>query len=92
VFEIVNTPRDYAWGSTHAIAGLLGTVPSGALEAELWLGDHPGCSARVKSTGQSLSSWGVSHPERFGTGPLPFLLKILAAELPLSIQAHPTRV
>jgi mannose-6-phosphate isomerase len=92
VFEIVNTPRDYAWGSTSAIAGLLGTVPSGSPEAELWLGDHPACPARVKSTGQSLIAWGASHPERFGTGPLPFLLKVLAAESPLSIQAHPTRV
>jgi mannose-6-phosphate isomerase len=92
VFEIVNTPRDYAWGSTSAIAGLLGTVPSGSTEAELWLGDHPACPARVKSTGQSLIEWGASHPERFGTGPLPFLLKVLAAESPLSIQAHPTRV
>ena len=92
MFEIVNTPRDYAWGSRSAIAGLLGTVPSGVPEAELWLGDHPACPARVKSTGQSLIGWGASHPERFGTGPLPFLLKILAAELPLSIQAHPTRV
>ncbi|MEY4898391.1 MAG: mannose-6-phosphate isomerase, class [Actinomycetota bacterium] len=92
MFEIVNTPRDYAWGSTSAIAGLLGTVPSGSTEAELWLGDHPACPARVKSTGQSLIEWGASHPERFGTGPLPFLLKVLAAESPLSIQAHPTRV
>ncbi|MEY4319439.1 MAG: mannose-6-phosphate isomerase, class [Actinomycetota bacterium] len=92
MFEIVNTPRDYAWGSTSAIAGLLGTVPSGLPEAELWLGDHPACPARVKSTGQSLIAWGASHPERFGTGPLPFLLKVLAAESPLSIQAHPTRV
>ncbi len=92
MFEIVNTPRDYAWGSTSAIAGLLGTVPSGSPEAELWLGDHPACPARVKSTGQSLIAWGASHPERFGIGPLPFLLKVLAAESPLSIQAHPTRV
>ena len=92
MFEIVNTPRDYAWGSTSAIAGLLGTVPSGSPEAELWLGDHLACPARVKSTGQSLIAWGASHPERFGTGPLPFLLKVLAAESPLSIQAHPTRV
>ena len=92
MFEIVNTPRDYAWGSRSAIADLLGTVPSGAPEAELWLGDHPACPARVKSTGQSLIGWAAAHPERFGTGPLPFLLKILAAESPLSIQAHPTRV
>ena len=92
MFEIVNTPRDYAWGSRTAIAGLLGTVPSGSPEAELWLGDHPACPARVKSTGQSLIEWGALNPERFGTGPLPFLLKVLAAETPLSIQAHPTRV
>ena len=91
MFEIVNTPRDYAWGSTSAIAELLGTVPSGAPEAELWLGDHPACPARVATTGQSLIAWGASHPERFGTGSLPFLLKVLAAESPLSIQAHPTR-
>lgn len=92
MFEIVNTPRDYAWGSSSAIASLLGKDPSGAPEAELWLGDHPACPARVKATGQSLITWGASHPERFGTGPLPFLLKVLAAESPLSIQAHPNRV
>jgi len=91
VFEIVNTPRDYAWGSTSAISDLLGSAPSGAPEAELWLGDHPAFPARVKETGQSLIEWGESHPERFGTGPLPFLLKVLAADSPLSIQAHPTR-
>ena len=91
MFEIVNTPRDYAWGSASAISNLLGSTPSGAPEAELWLGDHPACPARVKESGQSLIEWGESHPERFGTEPLPFLLKVLAAELPLSIQAHPTR-
>lgn len=91
MFEIVNTPRDYAWGSASAISNLLGSTPSGAPEAELWLGDHPACPARVKGSGQSLIEWGESHPERFGTEPLPFLLKVLAAELPLSIQAHPTR-
>lgn len=91
MFEIVNTPRDYAWGSTSAIADLLGSDPSGKPEAELWLGDHPAFPAQVKGTGQSLIEWGESHPERFGTGPLPFLLKVLAADSPLSIQAHPTR-
>ncbi|HEV7566927.1 MAG TPA: type I phosphomannose isomerase catalytic subunit, partial [Microbacteriaceae bacterium] len=38
--RIGNTPRDYAWGSTSAIAELLGTAPSGKPEAELWLGAH----------------------------------------------------
>jgi mannose-6-phosphate isomerase len=90
VFKIVNTPRDYSWGSTTAIAAVLGTKPTGRPEAELWLGDHPANPARVKDTGESLNDWATAHPERFGQRPLPFLLKLLAAESPLSIQAHPT--
>lgn len=90
MFKIVNTPRDYSWGSTTAIAGVLGTEPTGRPEAELWLGDHPANPARVKDTGEALTEWSTAHPDRFGGRPLTFLLKILAAESPLSIQAHPT--
>lgn len=80
--EIANTPRDYAWGSTTAIAELLGTQPSGAPEAELWLGAHPGSPSRVVGEGRSLLD--------VVDGRLPFLLKVLAAAAPLSLQAHPT--
>src|SRR5918998_6388850 len=41
VYEIENVLRDYAWGSTTAIAGLLGRPESGRPEAELWVGAHP---------------------------------------------------
>ena len=75
---ITNTPRDYAWGSSTAIADLLGTTPSGGPEAELWLGTHPGSPSRT-ATG-SLADLTT----------LPFLLKVLAASRPLSLQAHPT--
>ena len=75
---ISNTPRDYAWGSTTAIADLLGTTPSGGPEAELWLGTHPGSPSRT--TDGILSD----------IAQLPFLLKVLAAGSPLSLQAHPT--
>lgn len=91
MFAIVNAPRHYSWGSTTAIAELRGETPSGDPEAELWLGDHAVNPARLASTGQSLRDWGRDNPDRFGGRPLPFLLKILAAESPLSIQAHPTR-
>lgn len=91
MFAIVNTPRTYSWGSKSAIAGVLKVAPTGEPEAELWLGDHPGSPARVKATGESLVEWGNRHSERFGGRPLPFLLKLLAADSPLSIQAHPTR-
>ena len=79
---ITNTPRDYAWGSTSAIADLLGTTPSGGPEAELWLGAHPGSPSRVEGSDDTL----VDILE----GRLPFLLKVLAAASPLSLQAHPT--
>lgn len=91
MFAIVNTPRSYPWGSTSEIARVRKVAPSGEPEAELWLGDHPGSPARVEATGESLVDWGERHSNRYGGRPLPFLLKLLAAESPLSIQAHPTR-
>jgi mannose-6-phosphate isomerase len=80
---IANVPRDYAWGSRTAIAELLGTEASGGPEAELWLGAHPGSPARLTDGSGDLRS---ILPE----GRLPFLLKVLAAASPLSLQAHPT--
>ncbi|MFZ2964501.1 MAG: type I phosphomannose isomerase catalytic subunit, partial [Rhodoglobus sp.] len=79
---ITNTPRDYAWGAPGAISALLGRAPSEAPEAELWLGTHPGSPSRlVGAEGTLLDVVG---------GRLPFLLKVLAAGSPLSLQAHPT--
>lgn len=80
--EITNTPRDYAWGSRTAIAELLGREPSGGPEAELWLGTHPGSPARIVGEQRTLAE--------AVDAPLPFLLKVLAAGAPLSLQAHPT--
>jgi mannose-6-phosphate isomerase len=74
-------------------------VPSPGPEAELWLGAHPGAPATVQRGGASVSlvdllaaepgHWlGGRVVERFGPR-LPFLLKVLAADAPLSLQAHP---
>ena len=81
---ITNTPRDYAWGSTTAISELLGTPASGGPEAELWLGAHAGSPSII------VSPDGPARDLRELTGGLPFLLKVLAAGHPLSLQAHPT--
>jgi mannose-6-phosphate isomerase len=94
---ISNTPRDYAWGSTTAIAELLGRPASGGPEAELWLGAH-GASPSVVTTaspehaGQRLDALIARDPAPVvGTGRtrLPFLMKVLAAASPLSLQVHP---
>lgn len=88
---LTNTPRDYAWGSTTLIAGLEGRTPTGAPEAEVWFGDHPGHPARVPD-GRTLGEWLTSADAPEGTPErLPYLLKILAASSSLSIQAHPSK-
>lgn len=92
--------RDYAWGSRTVIADLQGRrSPTSGPEAELWLGAHPGAPSTVCRDGAPVSlaelidqdprGWlGGPTAERFD-GRLPYLMKILAAETPLSLQAHP---
>lgn len=98
---IDNTPRDYAWGSRSAIAEYRGRPVSGDPEAELWLGAHAGSPARIvdeSSVGHAdLAEWIAADPvaalgaDLAARGArLPFLLKVLAAGAPLSLQAHPT--
>ncbi|MEU4112427.1 mannose-6-phosphate isomerase, class I [Streptomyces sp. NPDC027717] len=90
-----NTVRPYAWGSPTAIPRLLGTEPTGEPQAEMWMGAHPGAPSRT--TRGTLVEVIDADPERelgadavakFGPR-LPFLLKILAAAAPLSLQVHP---
>ncbi|MEV8095810.1 mannose-6-phosphate isomerase, class I [Kitasatospora sp. NPDC085879] len=98
--RLQNTVRPYAWGSTTAIPALLGEQPTGEPQAEMWIGAHPGAPSRLdRHHGPAtLDQVIAADPERelgpaavarFGPG-LPFLLKVLAAGQPLSIQAHPT--
>ncbi|MEU4731875.1 MULTISPECIES: mannose-6-phosphate isomerase, class I [unclassified Streptomyces] len=97
--RLTNTIRPYAWGSTTALPTLLGVEPTGEPQAELWMGAHPSAPSRLdRGTGErALSEVIAADPEgelgaatvaRFGPG-LPFLLKILAAGAPLSLQVHP---
>lgn len=81
LLRLSNEPRDYAWGSSTLLADLEGREPTGAPEAEVWFGDHPGDPADVD---------GGSTLDAVTGGSLPYLLKLLAAADPLSIQVHPT--
>lgn len=77
--------QSYSWGSTTALAELLGRPPSGAPEAELWMGTHPRAPSEV-----FFSDRWAPIGEALGLE-LPFLFKVLAVAAPLSIQAHPNR-
>lgn len=97
VIAIDGVPRHYEWGSHTAIQSLLGVPPDGNPIAELWFGDHPLAPSPVAGTASTLRDRIIADPEamlghdvvhRFGAR-LPFLVKILAAGKPLSIQVHP---
>ncbi|MEU2550994.1 mannose-6-phosphate isomerase, class I [Streptomyces sp. NPDC013313] len=90
-----NTVRPYAWGSTTALPHLLGVEPSGEPQAEMWMGAHPGAPSRTARgtlveviDADPERELGPAAVARFGPR-LPFLLKILAAGAPLSLQVHP---
>ena len=95
---LTNTVRHYPWGSRTVIPELLGEpTPADLPYAELWMGAHPGAPS-VLADGTPLDKAIEQQPEallgdavreRFGER-LPFLMKVLAAEQPLSLQAHPT--
>ncbi|MFZ0122095.1 MAG: mannose-6-phosphate isomerase, class I [Pseudonocardiaceae bacterium] len=97
-----NAVRPYAWGSRTAIPELLGgPVPAPHPQAELWLGAHPADPSMLMHSDGAQTSLlealrtdpyrhlGTRCTQRWG-GQLPFLLKVLAAEEPLSLQAHPS--
>lgn len=85
---IDNEPREYAWGSVTAISSLLDREPSGKPEAELWFGTHPVSPSFV--VGQVVRRTLTDTLAERGEEPLPFLLKVLAASSPLSLQVHPS--
>jgi mannose-6-phosphate isomerase len=97
VFKLDNTIKRYEWGSPEWIPRLLGRPNDGGEPwAELWMGVHPEGPSKLEAPPRFLPELIAQDPERFlgeetakDFGGLPFLFKLLAAERPLSIQAHP---
>lgn len=74
--------QDYAWGTAHAIPSFLGRPPTGQPMAEVWMGTHPLGPAMVEDEAGRKPLTDLS-------GDLPYMMKILSAARPLSIQVHP---
>ncbi|MEZ4577141.1 MAG: type I phosphomannose isomerase catalytic subunit [Desulfobacterales bacterium] len=99
--KLKNPIQQYAWGSHTAIQSLMREASTEAPWAELWMGDHPKGPSQVffENRWIPLPDLIRRFPEQI-LGPavmekypaaLPYLFKVLAAEQPLSIQAHPAR-
>jgi mannose-6-phosphate isomerase len=99
LFALENSIKNYAWGSRVALATIRRKGSAEVPEAELWMGAHPLAPSRA------LTAQGIRPlPELIAADPsamlgervasefrtLPFLLKLLAAAEPLSLQAHPS--
>ena len=82
LFKITNSARDYAWGSSTLIPDYFDIQATGRPMAEIWFGTHEGSPARLVDENRTLAA-------ALEGKQLPYLLKILAADSPLSIQAHP---
>jgi len=100
LLPLKNPIRNYPWGSTSALAAIRGDGATAVPEAELWMGAHPAAPSEVEANGTWRSLVGAvdENPDLMlgarvtaAHGPhLPFLLKLLAAAEPLSLQAHPS--
>ncbi|EJH2590018.1 mannose-6-phosphate isomerase, class I [Vibrio parahaemolyticus] len=101
IYTLNNPVKNFPWGSRSAIRDYFG-IDNSNLEhqAEIWMGAHPSASSSISQAGVDISLCDViaSNPdywlgketkENFSS--LPFLMKVLAAEEPLSIQVHPSK-
>ena len=73
------TARHYDWGDTTFIPDLLSLPADGRPWAEWWVGTHPSAPSTLDD----------GSPLAATTGSLPWLLKVLSAAQPLSMQTHP---
>ncbi|HET6165645.1 MAG TPA: mannose-6-phosphate isomerase, class I [Marmoricola sp.] len=80
-----NGVQNYDWGSTDAIPKFVGDPRTGEPVAEMWIGTHP-----LKPS-IAVDADGNEKPLSAVAGDLPFMLKFLAADRPLSLQVHPSR-
>jgi mannose-6-phosphate isomerase len=101
-FKLKNPVQHYAWGSHTHIQTLTGASSTTEPMAELWMGAHPVAPSRIFASNDwvPLDDFIRQFPEQTLGGEtakkyhhtLPFLFKLLAAEKPLSIQAHPDKI
>jgi mannose-6-phosphate isomerase len=90
--RLQNRVQPYDWGSRTVLAEFLGrAAPDGGPEAELWIGAHPSAPSRCLGRGPLDQEIAADPMGTLGTrtGRLPFLLKVLAVDRPLSLQVHP---
>ncbi|MFD0966454.1 mannose-6-phosphate isomerase, class I [Seminibacterium arietis] len=98
IYKLKGQSQHYVWGGKNYIPTLL-NIPNHTNQcyAEWWLGTHNSAPSIIESEQGELllNEFIVQNPTALGqkklANTLPYLLKILDVEKPLSIQLHPTK-
>ncbi|MGI2259758.1 mannose-6-phosphate isomerase, class I [Shewanella sp. GXUN23E] len=101
IFQLTNPIKNFQWGCPDAFFNLFNIAnPDRLPQAELWMGAHPSSSSRLTLDNRDHALvdvinakpelWLGKKCEQFESQ-LPFLVKLLAAHQPLSIQVHPSK-
>lgn len=81
IYRLQGGVKNFDWGSYDLLAEFQGREPSALPEAEQWWGTHRDAHTLVNTDQGVVELAEITE--------LPYLVKLLAAEKPLSIQAHP---
>ena len=86
LYKLINPVKNYEWGSFDMIPSFLG-IPSDGLKpwAEMWMGNGSGAYSITDAREECAELRNAAGAD------VSFLFKLLAAEKPLSIQAHPNK-
>ena len=86
MLRLKGVTQHYSWGDRFALPTLLDITADGRPWAEIWYGTHPRGPAQIDE------SLHLPAPTYLAdeVGELPFIVKLLAAAQPLSLQTHPS--
>ena len=86
MLRLKGVTQHYSWGDRFALPTLLDITADGRPWAEVWYGTHPRGPAQIDE------SLHLPAPTYLAdeVGELPFIVKLLAAARPLSLQTHPS--
>jgi mannose-6-phosphate isomerase class I len=85
IIKLINQIKHYEWGSVDILPNFLGIKNKKKIPfAEMWMGTHPLSPSKIRKNLKKINLTRLS-------GELPFLLKLLAVDKPLSLQVHPNK-